>query len=185
MPGTQYLALLRGINVGGNNIIKMDALKKAFEEMGFDSVSTYIQSGNVLFRTGNRTSEAVQKRIEKGLSETFRYDARAIVVPHRMLKTVVEKAPPRFGDDPGRFRYDVIFLRNSLKPKQAVKGVTIKEGVDTVWVGKHTVYFSRLIAKASQSRLSRIMSLPVYQDMTIRNWNTTTKLLELMDQREK
>ena len=51
---TGYVALLRGINVGGNNLIRMPALKACFDAGGFEDVSTYIQSGNVLFRSGGR-----------------------------------------------------------------------------------------------------------------------------------
>jgi uncharacterized protein (DUF1697 family) len=62
-----------------------------------------------------------------------------------------------------------------------MKDVSTKAGVDTAHAGKQALYFSRLIAKASQSHLTKIIGLPVYQNMTIRNWNTTTKLLALME----
>jgi uncharacterized protein (DUF1697 family) len=52
--------------------------------------------------------------------------------------------------------------------------------VDAIWAGSGVVYFTRLIAKASQSRLSRVTGMPLYQQLTIRNWNTTTKLLEMV-----
>jgi uncharacterized protein (DUF1697 family) len=64
-----------------------------------------------------------------------------------------------------------------------MKNVAIKPGVDAALVGPDVLYFSRLIAKASQSHLTRIIASPVYQDMTIRNWNTTSKILALMDAR--
>ena len=64
-----------------------------------------------------------------------------------------------------------------------MKSVSTREGVDQAWEGDGVLYFSRLIERATQSHLSRIAGLPVYQDMTIRNWNTTTKLLALMDAR--
>jgi uncharacterized protein (DUF1697 family) len=63
----------------------------------------------------------------------------------------------------------------------AMKSVQTKEGVDEARAGIGVLYFSRLISKASQSRLTRLVSLPVYKSMTIRNWNTTTALLRLMD----
>ena len=58
--------------------------------------------------------------------------------------------------------------------------VRTRPGVDEAWAGKEVLYFSRLISKAFRSYLSRLVSMPVYQDMTIRNWNTTTKLQQLM-----
>ena len=61
-----------------------------------------------------------------------------------------------------------------------MKSVRTKEGVDRAFAGKGVLYFSRLVAKATQSQMGKIVGLPVYKSMTIRNWNTTTKLLALM-----
>lgn len=185
MSKTQYVALLRGINVGGNNIIKMADLKSCFEGMGLGDVLTYIQSGNVLFRSGLKSKPALVSKIEMGLSDRFRYKSRVVLVSRKQLTSVVKNAPRGFGAEPDRYRYDVIFLKEPLTARAAMKSVTVKEGVDRVYEGKGVLYFSRLIAKASQSRLSKVVSLPIYQEMTIRNWNTTTTLLSLMEGREE
>ncbi|HVR19008.1 MAG TPA: hypothetical protein VMS65_04915, partial [Polyangiaceae bacterium] len=79
-----------------------------------------------------------------------------------------------------KFRYDVIFLKEPLTAALAMKSVRTKEGVDRAFAGKRVLYFSRLVAKATQSQLGKLVGLPVYKSMTIRNWNTTTKLLALM-----
>jgi uncharacterized protein (DUF1697 family) len=178
---TVYLALLRGINVGGKNIIKMADLKASFESMGFSDVTTYIQSGNVLFQSDEKDKEVLTKRIEAGLSKKFKYEARLVVISHKELKDIVQSAPHGFGRDPETYRYDVIFLKEPLTPKEAMKSVRTKEGVDNAHAGKQALYFSRLISKASSSYLTKIIGLPAYQNMTIRNWNTTTKLLALME----
>lgn len=177
----QYLALLRGINVGGKNIIKMTDLKASFEAMGFSEVKTYIQSGNVLFQSDEKDKVALTNRIEKALSSQFRFEARIVTVAHKELASIVREAPDGFGGDGKSYRYDVIFLKEPLTPREAMKSVSVKAGVDTAHAGKQALYFSRLIAKASQSHLTKIIGLPVYQNMTIRNWNTTTKLLALME----
>lgn len=181
MAEIQHLALLRGINVGGNNIIKMTDLKSCFEEMGFADVATYIQSGNVLFKSSEKDKAKLTKKIEAGLSERFRYQARLVIVTHKQLKQAVEETPRGFGKEPEKFRYDVIFLKEPLTPKEAMKSVSTREGVDKAYSGKAVLYFSRLISRATQSHLTRIIGLPVYQNMTIRNWNTTTKLLTMME----
>ena len=181
MAETQYLALLRGINVGGNNIIKMADLKTCFESMGFSNVLTYIQSGNVLFKSAEKDKVKLTKNIETGLSERFSYEARLVIVTHKQLKQAVEEAPRGFGKDADKFRYDVIFLKEPITPKEAMKSVSTKEGIDNAYTGKNVLYFSRLLSRATQSRLPRIAGLPVYQSMTIRNWNTTAKLLALME----
>ena len=181
MADIQYLALLRGINVGGKNIIKMADLKACFENMDFTDVLTYIQSGNVLFKSAEKEKTKLTEKIEQALSERFNYASRIVVVSHKELKKVVEGAPKEFGKDLDTYRCDVIFLKKPLTSKDAMKSVSIKEGVDTAYAGASALYFSRLISKASQSYLTKIIKLPVYQNMTIRNWNTTTKLLALME----
>ena len=74
-----------------------------------------------------------------------------------------------------------IAMTLSLCAASVLNALTLKEGVDEVHAGKGVLYFSRLIAKATQSKISRIVSLPIYQEMTIRNWNTTTQLLNLIE----
>jgi len=176
-----YVALLRGINVGGKNLIKMPALKACFEAGGLRNVSTYIQSGNVLFESPERGSTALTSRIEGMLGETFDYEASVVLRSHAQMRVVVERSPKGFGSSPATYRYDVIFLKGPLTAKTAMESVLTRDGVDEAHAGMGVLYFSRLISRASQSRLSRIASMPVYQSMTIRNWNTTTKLLQMMD----
>lgn len=177
----QYVALLRGINVGGKNLIKMTDLKTSFEALGFENVSTYIQSGNVLFSAAGSDQAKLTKQIEEALSKSFNYESRVVARSHKQIKEIVAKAPKGFGSDQATYRYDVIFLKDPLTAVQAMKSVSMKDGVDQVFTGKGVLYFSRLISKASSSHLTRIIGMPVYQSMTIRNWNTTTKLLNLMD----
>lgn len=183
MKISRYVALLRGINVGGNNIIKMTDLKDCFEQLNFGNVATYIQSGNVLFEAPAGNLARLTEDIEAVLSRQFDYHSRVVVVSHSEIKHVVEHAPKGFGSQPAKYRYDVLFIRPPMTAEEAFKNITIKPGVDQAYAGKGVLYFSRLIAKATQSRLARVVQLPVYQSMTIRNWNTTTKLRALMDQR--
>ena len=176
----QYVALLRGINVGGKNLIRMLALKTCFEELGFEDVRTYIQSGNVLFSTTGSNAK-LTKQIEAALSKAFNYKSRVVVRSRKQMKDIVTNAPKGFGSDPATYRYNVIFLKEPLTATRAMKSVTTKAGVDQAFAGKGVLYFSILISKATQSRISRIITMPVYQSMTIRNWNTTTKLLNMME----
>jgi uncharacterized protein (DUF1697 family) len=183
MAETQYVALLRGINVGGNNIIKMADLRACFENMGLANVATYIQSGNVLFSTTEKDKTSLINTIEKALSESFDYNSRIVLITHQHLKSIVEEAPPGFGQQEDTYRYDVIFLKEPLTAAEAIKSVTTKAGVDTAHQGQAVLYFSRLSSRATQSHIRKIISLPMYQNMTIRNWNTTTALLARLDAR--
>src|SRR5262245_11678981 len=177
---TTYVALLRGINVGGKNLIRMPALKAAFEAEGFDDVSTYIQSGNVLFGSNEKGSKALTDRIEAMLAEAFDYVPTVVVRSRSQMKAIVERAPRGFGGEPTKYRYNVIFLRDPLTAKAAITTVPTNPDVDTSHAGPGVLYFSNLMARATASRLSKIAASPIYPSITIRNWNTTTKLLALM-----
>ena len=176
----QYLTLLRGINVGGSNIIKMTDLKSCFEKMGFDDVTTFIQSGNVLFKTAEKDKTKLTDKIEQELSERFSYSSRIVLVSSKQLDKVVNEAPAGYGMEPEKYRYDVIFVKDPLTPAELITRISTRDGVDSAWAGESVLYFSRLIARASQSHLSRIITIPEYQYITVRNWNTTTRLLALM-----
>lgn len=176
-----YVALLRGINVGGKNLIKMTELKLCLEDLGLEDVHTYIQSGNVLFRAAGSSQARLTKEIEDALSKTFTYESRVVIRSRKQMKDIIAHAPKGFGSDPATYRYDVIFLKEPLSAAKAMKNVVTKEGVDQAFAGKGVLYFSRLSSRATQSKLARIISLPMYQSMTIRNWNTTTKLLSMLD----
>jgi uncharacterized protein (DUF1697 family) len=76
----------------------------------------------------------------------------------------------------------VIFLKEPLDAKTAMDVVVTRPGVDEALPGPGVLYFSRLVSKAAQSRLSRIVSSPIYPSITIRNWNTTTALLALVEE---
>ncbi len=180
-PLHKYLALLRGINVGGNNIIRMVDLKASFEAMGFSAVVTYIQSGNVIFDSAETNRQKLITLIEQHLSERFSFKARIVLVTRAQLENAVRKAPEAFGEAPDLYRYDVIFLKEPLLPAEAMQSVTVREGVDTAYAGEDVLYFSRLISRATQSYLSKLILMPVYKNMSIRNWNTTTKVLTLMN----
>jgi uncharacterized protein (DUF1697 family) len=176
-----YLALLRGINVGGKNLIRMPALKASFVAGGFEDVVTYIQSGNVLFRARG-SGTALADRIESMLSTAFDYRASVVVRSHAQMRAIVEGAPQGFGGDPKAYRYNVIFLKGPLTASAALKQVLTREDVDEVFAGRGVLYWSILTSRAPQSRISRVASMPIYQNMTIRTWNTPTGLLRMMDE---
>ena len=180
MPsGAQYLALLRGINVGGKNLIRMAELREAFEDMGFADVATYIQSGNVLFRAPRTRRDELAGRIESELSGRFAMELKAVLLTRAQMREVIDGAPSGFGDP--SHKCDVVFLRHPLTVKRAFGLLETREGVDEAWAGKGVLYFSRVASRASGSRISKIVALPEYQDMTIRSWSTTTKLAALME----
>jgi uncharacterized protein (DUF1697 family) len=180
MSKDRYVALLRGINVGGKNVIRMEALRAAFEAMGFREVRTYIQSGNVVFSSARARRTTLAAKVEAGLSDAFGYESRVVIVASAELSTIVAEAPADFGTRPADYRYDVIFPRAPVEVHDVLPQVQPKPGVDSVSAGTHALYFRRLIARATQSKLTKLLQRPIYKDITIRNWNTTRKLLAMV-----
>ena len=180
MPAKGYVALLRGINVGGRNPVAMADLRQAFEAEGHGAVRTYIQSGNVLFES-DEPSASLEDRLEAMLERRFGIPLVVVVRSHRQLRAVVDKAPEGFGGAPDTYHSDVIFLKGPLSGREAMRVVEQREGVDQAWPGTGVLYFARLSARRTQSRMGRIVGTPEYQRMTIRSWTTTTKLLGLLD----
>ncbi|MCB1555045.1 MAG: DUF1697 domain-containing protein [Xanthomonadales bacterium] len=176
-----HVALLRGINVGGKNVIRMADLRACFEGLGCAAVETYIQSGNVVFRPPAADAANRVRAIERALSERFDYASRVVLRSRASMLRVVDEAPKGFGTEADTYRYDVLFLRPGTSASGLVDQVPVREGVDTVDAGTDVLYCSRLIARAAQSRLSKLASMPIYQEMTVRNWRTTTRLLEMLE----
>lgn len=178
---SNYLILLRGINVGGKNKLPMTDLKQCLEEAGFTNVLTYIASGNVLLAS-DKSAKEIQAQIEKVLPRAFKLDSKLIkilVLSLEQLQAVIDDKPKGFGDEPTKYHSDIVFLMD-IASTEAMTVFAPREGVDMVWPGNSVIYSQRLSAKRTKSRLSKIVGTPPYKSMTIRTWGTTTKLLELL-----
>ena len=178
----RFVALLRGINVGGRNKVAMADLREAFEDGGHGNVRTYIQSGNVLFESAAKRS-SLEDGIERLLEDRFGVPLVVVVRSRDQLRGVVERAPDGFGASAGTYHSDVIFLKSPLTVRKALQVVSLREGVDQVWPGTGVLYFARRSAALTKSRMSAIVGTPEYKMMTIRSWATTTKLLTLIDEK--
>jgi len=176
-----YAILVRGINVGGKNKVAMADLRSYLEKLNFENVSTYIASGNIILDS-DKSPAIVKQSIEKLLPEKFHLDSeliKVLVLTHDQLKAVVDNKPKGFGDEPDKYHSDAIFLID-IDAETAMAIFDPRDGVDKVWPGIGVIYSQRLSAERTRSRLSKIIGTPLYQSMTIRNWNTTTKLLEII-----
>ena len=170
----KYIALLRGINVGGKNIIKMADLKSSFASLGFKDVTTYIQSGNVVFTTEIDDKIRLVNLIEEKLSVDFQYKSVVVVIDHIQLKDIVTGAPDGFGKADEDIRFDVIFIRPPVSADEIMAKMKLKETPDRLYAGQGVIYHFRTPAKSTQNYL-------IEKNITVRNWNTTLKLLELAE----
>mgnify|MGYP001046627312 CR=1 FL=1 len=178
---TTYLVLFRGINVGGRNKVPMAELRALLADLGFRNVRTYIQSGNAVVQS-ELTAETIARRIEAAMPGRFTLDTsviRVLVLSRAELEAAIDKRPTGFGDQPDTFHSDAIFLVG-VDAAEAMPAFSPKAGVDAVWPGDGLIYSQRVSALRTKSRLSRVMSSPLYKSMTIRSWQTTTALMELV-----
>ncbi|MFH2064342.1 MAG: DUF1697 domain-containing protein [Pseudomonadota bacterium] len=177
-----HVILIRGINVGGRNKVPMADLKECLEQLRFSNVSTYIASGNVILESDKGVDE-IRARIEEALPECFKLDdelIRVLVLTRDHLQAVIDNKPEGFGEQPEKYHSDVIFLIG-LDSAQVMPVFEPREGVDRIWPGDGVIYSQRLSSQRTKSRLSRIVATPEYKFMTIRGWNTTTKLLKMTE----
>ena len=177
---TRYVVLLRGINVGGKNPVPMARLREVLGELGYADVATYIASGNVLLRSTNKPDE-IKREIEAALPKAFKLHSELVgvlVLTAAQLRAVVADRPTGFGDEPGRYHSDAIFLMG-IDAAEALDVFDPRPGVDTIWAGQGVIYSQRVSAQRTKSRLNKVMGSPMYKSMTIRSWATTTKLADL------
>ena len=178
----RFLSLLRGINVGGKNVIAKDDLKLCFEDLGFRSVRTYIQSGNILFRADEKGVGALTRTIERALSKRFSYAAQAVVLSHGQYASAVEAAPAEWGKD-DTWKHNALFTLGDLEPDEVLaKLPPPKPDLETVAAGPGVIFWSASKNYLSRTIMMKLSALPVYQQVTVRNHNTVFKLRQLFEE---
>lgn len=174
-----YVALLRGINVGGNNKISMQELKTTFEDAGMTSVVTYINSGNVVFSDSVYKQSELASLLEEGILKDF---GLAIKVLVRSLDEIAEVmgALPDHWQNNKEMKSDVMFLWEEVANATVLDQVTIKAGIDNVIYLTGTILWSVDKVNQSKSGMSRLASSKLYKKMTIRNVNSLRKIYAIM-----
>jgi len=175
----KYLALLRGINVGGKNIIKMADLIKAVEKSGFTNVTTYIQSGNVLFESEIKDPREVLKKLETVLLADFTYDSRIIVRTHEQLKKILAEVPPEWHTNRD-IRCYLAFVAEPFSARKLAPQIEMRDGIDFLKAGEGVLYMTTLSSGLTKSKFTKMITKDFYKEISIRNYNTARKLLELM-----
>ncbi|HKO36246.1 MAG TPA: DUF1697 domain-containing protein [Pyrinomonadaceae bacterium] len=176
---TVFVALLRGVNVGGNNIISMKSLKTSFEQMGFTDVSTYINSGNILFKAKERDARKLETKIEAMLSREYKLGCKVVVRSFLEMASLIENLPKHWNGD-SDWKYNVIFLRHSIDSEKVLESLGPKPEIEKVVYYPGTLLWSARITDFSRTTMQKLSSQKLFQDMTVRNTNTTRKLYELM-----
>lgn len=171
----KYVALLRGINVGGNNKVEMPKLRKVFEDLGYLNVLTYINSGNVIY-DANETNATL---IERALKKNFKFDIRVVVRDVKSMQKLCKAIPEEWGNDPEQ-KTDILFLWDEYDSKKSLALIKTNKDVDNLLYISGAIVWNVSRKDYNKSGMNKFIGTPVYKHMTSRNVNTTRKLLELM-----
>jgi uncharacterized protein (DUF1697 family) len=174
-----YLALLRGINVGGKNKVTMADLKACFEKLGYGSVQTYGNSGNVIFTAASTDPRQLESHLEKALATNFSSSIGVFIRSLDDMKEVMEAMPNDWQTSSER-KYDIIFLRQTIDHPTIVHDLGPKPGIEELRYRPGVLFWSVNIRDFSKSNVSKIVGTAIHQDMTVRGPSTIRKVYELM-----
>lgn len=170
-----YIALLRGINVGGRNMIKMPELKRLFETMGFSRVQTYINSGNVLF-TSQKSEEDLLRQIEQEIATVFNLSIKVVLRTSEELYGMIAACP--YKADVAQDGKNVnIGLMTEAPSQEGIDRLGAYKGVDDFQVLGREIHLL-LRQSAADSKLANNLQ-KIGSTVTVRNWNTINKLAAL------
>jgi uncharacterized protein (DUF1697 family) len=170
-----YVAFLRGVNVGGNSIVSMSAIREALVALGLSDVRTYINSGNVIFSTRASDGQQLTARIEKALEQHTGMAIKVLVMDHKTLRTMVEAIPRNWVDDKTMRTY-VLLLWKELDERGILDRLPIKPDVDELLYTPGAVVWRVDRENVGRSQMNRIVGTPLYKKITMRSANTMRKL---------
>jgi uncharacterized protein (DUF1697 family) len=175
-----HLALLRGINVGGNALIRMAELRAALEADGFADVRTYIASGNVLLAAPGAGEDEIAARVERVIAAAFGLEVEVAARTAERWRTAIGAAPDWWGAD-ASWKHNALVLLGDAAAGEVVEQIgELKRDLERLAAGDGVVFHSVSVAGFGRARTGKLASMPVYRAMTVRNHRTALKLAELL-----
>lgn len=176
MP-TDYLALFRGINVGGNNRLAMKDLTRIIESLGYNNVRTYIQSGNCLYQSSQNLNRDFAGKVATAIREEFGFTPSILTLTTAELKSAIEKNPFRSAEKTPKSLH-IFFLDQKPTDPDLEKLNSLKEGQEEFCL-KGAFFYLFTPSGLGRSKLALRVEKLLGVHATARNWNTVTKLLEM------
>jgi uncharacterized protein (DUF1697 family) len=178
----RYIALLRGVNVGGKAKVSMADLKRALETAGFSEVKTYINSGNIVFASDSSDSAQLGKKIESVIERTFGFHVDAVVITKHEWTAIVRQAPKWWGHDETR-KHNLIILCKPYDMQAIMSAIgVLKTDIESAEPGPGVIYQSLSLKDFGKTTSGKLASSPLYKRMTIRNYNTAQKIFSLLEE---
>jgi uncharacterized protein (DUF1697 family) len=179
-----FVALLRGVNVGGNNMISMSELTECVQGLGFSDVRTYINSGNVVFRARARNPRKLEEDIEAAIDRRFSASIRVLVRDLDQMRALVEDIRRTWTQEDKGERRNVMFLAQEIDSEDLLEQLKPKPEIEAVSYRPGALLWSASRRALSRSEMVKLNRMKIFQAMTIRNPNTTQRLYELMSEAE-
>jgi uncharacterized protein (DUF1697 family) len=179
---TTYVALLRGINVGGNAMVSMKELKACFEGLGLQDVSTFINSGNIIFKDSRTSIPKLTQLIESGIKAHRNMDIRVTIRSAEDMASICAKIPAKWVTD-SAMRTDVMFLWDEVDTPEMIAAIPTNPKVDRLLHVKGALIWNVNRKDYAKSKVPKMIGSKLYKNMTARNANTARKLLALMTER--
>jgi uncharacterized protein (DUF1697 family) len=172
----RYVAFLRGINVGGKSVIKMETLKASFKMYGFKNVKTFIQSGNILFDSTSSNISSIEKKIEKFLLEEYKSEIKVIVRSAAEIKDIVEHNPFQKVKVDKRIKFYVCFC--AKRPKARLPVISEKEACEIIGIENKEIFIlSKQMKNGRFGFPNNFIENELGTVSTTRNWNTVCKMV--------
>lgn len=179
---TTYISILRGINVSGQKLIKMDALRSSYEKLGFRSIATYVQSGNVVFRGSSANPEDLAKTITQQIEKDFGFDVPVFVMTADSLKQIIDNNPFAREISKDNSFLHVTFL--SAKP-QNIDRYSIEEkklSGEEVAIVDNAIYLYCPYGYGKTKLSNNFFETKLKVVATTRNWKTTNELFKIVQE---
>jgi len=174
----RYVALLRGINVGGNTMIKMVELKSTFEKLGFKDVDSYINSGNLAFDAAKASEEKICTKIEKAIEKDFGKAIPVMIREQSSIKKILDNNPFHGAYESHKLMH-VLFMKNEM-PDEKQELLKAAESENEKFEVRGLEIYALLKQGVADSLLGKgFIDKKLKVPVTGRNWRTVEKLAEL------
>lgn len=180
---TTHLVLLRGINVSGHNMMKMEVLKTTLENIGFQNVQTYIQSGNVFVDSEEENPSKVGFQIKQEIFKAFGHEVPVIVINKKDLENCLSNNPFLKEAAVDSKKLYVAFVSIALK-KESINDLKMSQvKPDEAIIDDNKIYIKYAVGAGKTRFDQKYIEKKLNVTATIRNWNTVTQLLKMYDEK--
>ena len=173
-----YVALLRGINVGGNNKVDMKKLTATFESLGYTNVITYINSGNIIFADSSKGKDDIAKETESAIKRDFQLDIKVLVKTFEEMSLIDSQLPDTWVKNEV-MRTDVLFLWENYDYPEIMQQLKISP-VDNVKYAPGAILWNFENKNYLDSSISKLSGTEIFRNITVRNVNTFRKIYQIM-----